>query len=117
MLSSSGSASVAPRARSTVRRGTCILVMIMTPVSSLPSATMRLSAFRDRGRGGRGFICARCFLHLKRQALHDSQDKGRPPIAIAPRIPHELAHGWRVMVVQAAAQGVGEQLFGDGPDK
>ena len=32
MLSSSGSASVAPRPRSTVRRGSAFLVMIMTPI-------------------------------------------------------------------------------------
>ena len=82
----------------------------------LPERLARLTVARRWSQQAASLV-ARRIAHLKRHALHDPQHERRPAVVVARRISHELAHGWRVLIVDAAAQRVGQQLFRDGPDK
>src|SRR5215207_5030159 len=81
MASSSGSAMVVPRPRNTVRRDKALRVIIM-PAPSSP----------------------RC-PHLKRRALHDRQNRRRPPVVVGGGRPHDAANCRRIEVFHLPAQG------------
>ena len=55
--------------------------------------------------------------HPKRCALHERENRRRPAVVVGRRRPHDAADGWRVVVFQSAADRVGEQLVGHGPDE
>src|SRR4051812_5056905 len=105
MDSSSGSARETPAPLRNVRRGRCFLAMNMR---TLPTA-------KDR-----------CFLvtrlqwrplllpHPERLAPHDADDERREPVVFACGIPGDPAHGRHVEVLDAAAERIGQQLFGEG---
>src|SRR5687768_398124 len=85
MASSSGSATVVPRPRSTVRRDRALRVTIMRTTSSPRSP------------------------HLERRALHDRQNRRRPPVVVGGGRPHDTANRRCVEVFHLPAQGVGEE--------
>src|SRR5262245_62973618 len=90
--------------------------------SRLPLTRGRLHLFCPsvRGRaaeGGRGrshtisklFTRYRRFInasapHLKRNALHDSENDGRKPVSVLLGIAHDLANGRRVVVPDATSE-------------
>ena len=50
--------------------------------------------------------------HLERFALDHSDDQSREPVVVLVQGFHDLVHRATVVILQAAAQGVGQQLLG-----
>src|SRR5579871_7027247 len=98
MLSSQGNAITAPAPRNIARREMVFFVMI-TASSLLFGGQDRLSAGET---------------HLKRRAIHDSQYHGRPAIILGSRVARNLPDKRIVGRLDAAADGIGEKLLGEG---
>src|SRR5262245_32730782 len=96
MLSSNGSASVAPRPRSIARREMCSFSMNIE--GPLWNSVGRLSRPP----------------HRERPALHDAEHERRPLILGAFHLANKLADGRRVVVAEPAAERVGQELLRDG---
>src|SRR5207247_1235026 len=102
MLSRSGSASVPPRPRRTVRRDKAFFVTIMLRPSSF------LSCLRARPRQ----IRAARRRHAERRTLDDAQYDRRPAILTWRRVPRDLADRGQVRVPDAASDRERQQFFG-----
>src|SRR6516162_4646738 len=55
--------------------------------------------------------------HLKGRALHDAEDQGRPPVIVGGGLGQNGAHCWSVVILDAPAEGVGQQFLGHRPDE
>src|SRR5258708_25326837 len=55
--------------------------------------------------------------HLKRLALHDAHDQRRKTVIVRAGVAHDFAHGGHVVGLEAAAERVGQHLFGHGADE
>src|ERR1700680_1630505 len=99
IASRSGSASAAPAPRRTVRRDMCFFVINVIAVFSST---------------GRHLLVAVVYfhVHLERRALHDTQHYGSELVLAGGRIAHDRPHQWHVLILNAAAQGVSEQVLG-----
>src|ERR1700733_12689830 len=99
MESSNGSATVAPKPRRTVRREMCFLVMniVLTPRGTCENCRL---VFRPS--------------HLERRAFHDAQNDRGKPIIDAGRFTVDGPNRRHVVVFEAAAQRIGQQLLSEG---
>src|SRR5262245_46606369 len=113
MLSRSGSASIEPIPRSTVRRGMAIFEMIIA------------GPFLQEARRSGGLLapsvsvarsCRRlvslfpCHRHAERRAPDDASDDGGPGVICGRRAAGDAADRRQVVMVEAAADRVGEKL-------
>src|SRR5262245_14339875 len=87
--SNSGKASVTPVPRKNVRRERCFLLMKFISSSSL-------SILRS---------------HLKRLALHNTENERRKTIIVACRLPNDVSDGGHVVGRDRAPRSVSQQLF------
>src|SRR6185503_8452720 len=110
MPSSSGSASVAPRPRSIVRRSIALRVIII-PIVSSSSGCASLAFLLCRRRRS----CAAA--HAERGAADDADDDGGPAMISRRRAPGDRPNGGQIVVLDAAADGVGQQPLGEGADE
>src|SRR5262245_60807603 len=99
MASSSGSASVAPMPRRTVRRGIAFLVI-----------SMALLLRRSRC-GSRAVLRPVRRAHGKRCARSDANNDRRPAIAVTRSVARDAPHRGLVARVQASSERVGQQLL------
>src|SRR2546428_3040605 len=81
IASRNGSATVAPRPRRNVRRGSAIFVTIMSEVSKLSRAGGGISRWRRRRRSP----------HLERRALDDAEDQRRETVVVVLRAMQDSA--------------------------
>src|SRR5436190_8823423 len=121
MLSRSGSASIEPIPRSTVRRGIAIFEMIIASLSYRRSedpkifcAPLSVSVARSRRRLSR---LSRSDRHAERRALDDAGDDGRPGVIAGRRVARDAADRRCVVMVEAAADRVGEKLRAERADE
>src|SRR5712692_1924154 len=113
MLSSSGSATAAPRPRSIARRDKCIfLINIVTSRRSTRRLLFRLLPLAD-ARSRRFSVHVRNASHLKRLALDDPLQERRPPVVVAPGVTNDLTDCRLVVVLDAAPQAIRKQLHHD----
>src|SRR5262245_25385296 len=82
IASSNGSASVAPRPRRTVRRGSACFVMNIRCFLSTCDPS--------------GFFSRALDAHLEWYAPHDAEHNRRKPVLLALRVAGNRAHGWHV---------------------
>src|ERR1700730_5256050 len=102
MLSRNGNASVAPMPRNTVRRGIAFLeINIALPLFC-----------RDANR-----LPALDRPHAERRARDNACDDRRPAIVALSRVTRDFTHRRLIVVFEAAADGVGQQLGGQRPDE
>src|SRR5262245_50085411 len=110
MLSSKGSASVAPSPRKMVRRGKHFFVAIRaTPTSSLFTGT------RDvfRGRPIRSRIRLLRPPHLERHALDYAQNNRRPAVIACGRPLHDRSYSRPIVIFNSSAKSVSQEFLGD----
>src|SRR5919197_537428 len=98
IASSSGSASVAPAPFKTVRREMCFLVRNIN--GALLTGHAQLIAL------------SRLHVHLKCLAPDDADDDRRQAIVRRCRIPHDRPDQRHVLILDATAEGIREQLLG-----
>src|SRR5262245_26449829 len=98
MLSSTGSASAAPRPRSTNRRDRCIFVMITGAL---------LLCCRRRGR--------RSGPHLELIALDDTLDERRPFVLVVAQRVDQLADDRGILIPEPAPERINQHLLGYRP--
>src|ERR1700733_7027961 len=106
IASSSGSASVTPVPFKTVRREMCFLVINIAAVFSYVLPPMLSSRPLL-------VVGARLHVHLKRSALHDTQDDCGEGVVTACRIAYDRPHQGHVLILDAPAQGVGHHFLGN----
>src|SRR5262245_24467110 len=104
IASSSGSATVAPRPRSIVRRDRCFLVTNIVALLSLGGGGLR----RDRLVLVGGWRRA----ELERLAVRDAGENRREAVVLAARVVQDAPHRRHVVVLHAAAERVNHELLG-----
>src|SRR6267142_499735 len=104
IASSSGSASVAPAPRRTVRLDMCFLVRNISSVLLLTGHAQLIAL-------------SRLHVHLKCLAPDDAGDDRRQAILRSCRIPHNRSHQRHILILEAAAEGIREALLGDHPNE
>src|SRR5215831_14372739 len=55
--------------------------------------------------------------HLKRNTLHDPENDRRKPVFILRGVAHNLANGWRIVVLDASSQSERQQVLRQSCDK
>src|SRR5450432_2864596 len=55
--------------------------------------------------------------HLKRNALHDSENERREPVVVLLGVFHNLANGRRVVILDAPSEREGHQVFRQSRDE
>src|SRR2546427_8277033 len=100
MASSNGSAKLAPIPRRNVRRGNAFLVMIIVTSSLFTRGGP--SPRSGRSACGDPYAQRRCATHLKRRALHDSEDERRDAEILRPRLPNDGAYRRRIVVLHSS---------------
>src|SRR5688572_28617721 len=102
MASRKGSASAAPAPRRTVRRGMCFFVINMMNVSPLLTSRPLSSG------GGCGWL----HVHLEHLVLDDAQHERREAVVARLGLANDGAHDGHVVVLDAAAERIGQQALG-----
>src|SRR5580765_3123020 len=105
--SSSGSAITAPTPRRKVRLGNASLEINIgsAPGYECPTAQVGASLVR---------ICSLRFPHLKRRALGDAENQRLEPVVGRRAVPNDPAYRRRIVVLDAAAERVDQQLLREG---
>src|SRR5687767_2009791 len=111
IASSSGSASVAPRPRRTVRRSRAFFVMNMFDPQALGVRLWALAQSRKPK------ALTRRLPHPERRTLHDTDDERGEAIVVLRRIAHDCTHRGSVVVLDAASQRVRQHLLGERRDE
>src|SRR5215510_7177143 len=93
--SRNGNASVAPALCKNVLRERCFFVMNMTSPLSIALALLGLP-------------------HLKRRALHNTDDESRKLVIIAGSVADNAPDNLHIVVLETPAKRVGQKFFGDG---
>src|SRR5262245_3256999 len=104
IASSSGSASVAPAPFKTVRREMCFLVRNINGALLLTGYAQLIAL-------------SRLHVHLKSLAPDDADDDRRQAIPRRCRIPHNRSDHRHILIFDAAAEGIREELLGDHPNE
>src|ERR1700736_4316074 len=102
MLSRNGNASVAPMPRSTVRRGIAFLEINIALLLFFRHAKRWPALDRP---------------HAERRARDNACDDRRPAVIVLSRVARDLANRRLIVVFEAAAGGIGQQLGGQRPDE
>src|SRR5258708_22097652 len=122
MESSNGSASVTPIPRNAARREICFLAMNISfwPLLNFPSFSSLSFGCYDGPVGsalGNYIIGRLLHLHLERRTLDDTHQQRRELVVVLGSFAHNCSDGRHVVILDAPAERIGHQLFGEHADE